>query len=228
MGLRWYALGAVVAIALAGCGGRSRTPAPRGKPAAPNAKAVSAAQAALPEWAPKNPSPEFLRAARVLRPLSVDVMKSEGRTDAENAARVTVATTTWPAAYEFFGTLSDEQIDRFLRTEQVMVPSEEPGKPPKAMKGSQLLVPVAQLTRKQRAALDGYLLAYRKSHQGQTAARADLVVRLYKMGAAKDLSNVAVGFDTAECGAGHIVSILFRVTTADHGTRGLGNGFAQI
>jgi hypothetical protein len=198
----------------------------------PKAKSEQATRALLPDWAPKNPSPEFLRAARVLKPLPLDFMKSPGRTDAENGAKMKGATIMWPAAFEFFGSLSDEQIERFLRTKQVVVPPDQPGKPPTRMKGSQVLTPVKELTRKQRAALDRYLEAWREAFKGQSIPgmpeMSDPLLMLYKRGAKRDLSNVAVGFDTAECGAGHFVSILFRVTKPDGTTNGFGSGFAQI
>lgn len=54
----------VMVCVAAGCGRKAeKTPA---------AKATPPAGVGLPDWAPKNPSPEFLRAAKVLKPLPED------------------------------------------------------------------------------------------------------------------------------------------------------------
>ena len=104
--------------------------------AAPKPAAVSqkTARPVLPEWAPKNPSPEFLRAAQVLKLLPLDIAKSPARTDAENAIRIRGTTIKWTAAYELFGTLSDEQVERFLQS-----------------KPKHLVIPIKQLTQRQRS-----------------------------------------------------------------------------
>ena len=225
---------AVALVWLTGASSAGSAPSPKPAKSAPDATATSwkTARPSLPDWAPKHPSPEFVRAARVLKPMPLDIMKSPGRTDAENAARMKGATIMWPAAYEFFGTLSDEQIERFLRTQQVVVPPDQPGKPPTRMKGSQVLIPVKQLTKKRRAALDHYFDAWREAWKGQSVPGKpelnDCLLMLYKRGAKSDLSNVAAGFDTAECDAGHFVSVLFRVTKRDGTTNGFGSSFAQI
>jgi len=211
MKLVWRVVGTIgiaSLVASAGCGGKtSRQPAP---------PAAQKPSVRLPEWAPKNPSAEFLRAARVLKPLPLDFMKSPGRTDAENAARMKGAAITWASAYEFFGTLSDKQIERFLQA-----------------KPKYLVIPIKQLTQKQRAALDGYFEAWRQTHKavvlpGHPELR-DCLLMLYKRGAKRDLSNVVAGFDAGkEAGGGHVVSICFQVTKPDGKTDGFVNAFAQI
>jgi hypothetical protein len=164
--------------------------------------------------------------------MSLDLIKAPGHSEAENAARAKGATIMWLAAYEFFGTLSDEQVARFLRIKQVVVPPEQSGRPPMHLKGSQVLMPVKQLAKQQRAALDRYFAAWRQGQKGIAAPghpeMADGLLLLYKMGATRDLSNVVVGFDTAECGAGHFVSVLFRVTKPDGTATSNGSGFAQL
>jgi hypothetical protein len=206
----WIGLALIVSLAVgAGCGGRR----------AERSAALETAQQVevlLPEWAPENPSPEFLRAGRVLKPLPLDFMSSPGRTDAENAARMHGAALMWPAAYAFFGTLSDKQVERFLQAK------------PKYM-----VIPVKQLTERQRDALNGYFDAWREAWKGRAAPEssgfADCLVILYKMGANRDLSNVAVGFDAGkEMGGGHIVHICFQVTNPEGKTDGFGPAFAQI
>jgi hypothetical protein len=195
MRLRWYALGAVVTMALAGCGGRSKAPAPRGKLPAPKAK-MTAAQAALPEWAPKKPSPEFLRAAKVLKPIPLATARVPGVSDAENAAYVKEMTIVAQAGYEFFGTLSDEQVQRLLTS--------QPGK-----EGSrELLIPFTALTPSQRRAFDNFVNAFAKGRAVSHPDSADYRVELYRMGATRDLSNVRVGFWIQ----GHYVSLCSRVT----------------
>jgi len=186
--------------------------------AAPKPAAVSwqTARPVLPEWAPKNPSPVFLRAAKVLKPLPLETMKSPGRTDAENAARMKGATIMWLAAYEFFGTMSDAQIERFLQAN------------PKYF-----VMPVKELTKKQRAALDRYFAAWREALKGQAMPGhpelADCLLMLYKDGATRDLSNVLVGFDAGKYqGAGHYVHLCFHVKTTKGTTGGFGSNFAQI
>jgi hypothetical protein len=198
--------GIAALVAAAGCG---KTQHASEAPPVNTAAAVP-----LPDWSPVDPSPEFVRAARVLKPLPLDYMKSPGRTDAENAVRMKGAAIMWPAAYEFFGTLSDSQVERFLQS-----------------KPKELVIPIKQLTPEQRAAVDGYFEAYRQAKKGQQTfpehpELSDCLLMLYKRGAKRDLSNVAAGFSTTE--SGHFVHILFRVTQPDGETAGFGNAFAQI
>jgi len=188
----------------------------RGRPPTPKPKATQAAQAALPEWAPKNPSPAFLRATKVLKPLPLSFIKSPAKTDAENAARMKAAAITWAAAYEFFGTLSDRQVERFLQA-----------------KLRYLVIPIKQLTQEQRAAVDRYFEAWRQTHKavllpGHPEIR-DCVLMLYKRGAKRDLANVVAGFDAGKrAGGGHVVSICFEVTKPDGERDGFVSAFAGI
>jgi hypothetical protein len=212
MRLAWRVLGIIglaAALASSGCGGKATTP-----PAPPVAQKPTLP---LPEWAPKNPSPEFLRAAKVLKPLPLDFMKSPESSAAENAARMKAAAIMWPAAYEFFGTLSDKQIERFLQA-----------------KPKYVAIPIKQLTQEQRAALDAYFEAWRQAYKGQSAIPGnpdfgDCLVMLYRMGAKRDLSNVVAGFDAGkEVGGGHFAHVSFHITNPDGETPGFYFAFAQI
>jgi len=196
---------AAVVICL-GCGPRAAQK-PIAGPTPPKAEVP------LPEWAPKNPSPEFLRAARVLKPLPEELLRGAARGDAAAKARMEAYRRTFPAAYEFFGTFSDEQVQRFLSTKQ-------------------LTVPVKSLRKSQRAALDNWFDTFRKANQGTAPVEmrelGDYLIILYKQGAKRDLSNVDVGFNAKTMGAGHIVHIYFRVIGPDGSVNDLGSAFAQI
>lgn len=157
----------LTAMALCGCGHRAAPPAPKAKPA-------QAAQSRLPEWAPKNPSPEFLRAARVLKPIPADMMQNAGEAMQVPAAVLKRYERWWPAGYEFFGTFSDEQIERVRKTKF-------------------LRVHVRDLTPKQRQAFEAFMDARDRAFEGTRLG--EYRVMLYKFGAKKDLSNVDVGFD---------------------------------
>jgi len=168
MKLAWRVVGIVglaAAIALCGCGKKAAQ--------APETNTPQTSGVPLPEWAPKNPSPEFLRAAKVLKPFPLGEMLRDPRSDdISTRAAVRYATRVWSAGYQFFGTLSDEQVGHFLSAKDKLV-----------------VIPVKSLTATQRAALDSYFEASRQ-------AGKDRLVELYKYGADKDLSNVEAGFST--------------------------------
>ena len=164
----------LIALGLSGCAERRpqrapARPAPAQKPAVP-----------LANWAPKNPSPEFVRAARVLTSMAERPAQSD-QPESDLAARAASAryTRTLPAAWEFFGTLSDGQVERFLATRE-------------------LRLQVKDLSPKQRAALYRYFEVWREQMKGlperPTEWGADWLVDLYKFGAREDLSNVQIEF----------------------------------
>jgi hypothetical protein len=155
-----------VALGLSGCGRRAGVE--------PGAVSLP-----LPEWAPENPSPEFLRAARVLKPLPLEMLKSLGGRAQVPDLVLKRYVGIWPAAYEFFGTLTDDQIERFRTTGRIRIR-------------------VGDLTEEQRKAFDRFITARDRALEG------DLLVSFYKAGAAKDLSNVEAGFLDE---SGHIVSV---------------------
>jgi len=155
-----------------------------------------AAGAPLAEWAPKNPSPEFLRAARVLKPMA----EQPGDADEGDLARKSFGALykrTLVPAWEFFGTLSDEQIERFLATQD-------------------LQLQVKDLSEKQRAALYRYFDVWREQMKGLAERPEewgqDWLVDLYKFGANEDLSNVQIEFLVR---GGHRVAMILRVRQPD-------------
>lgn len=196
MKLAWRVVGIIgIGVALTGFGcGKTKQPA----------KTTSVP---LPEWAPADPSPEFLRAARVLKPKPPE--RTAGIVGAAQAARLAQ---TYPAAWEFFGTLTDEQVQQFLTRKPMTIPGEE------SQASTRVLIPVKSLTSKQRAALDKYFEEWRRAMSGayraddpHAAGHADRLVALYRFGAKEDLSNVDAGFNVA----GHSVNITFRIRKSD-------------
>lgn len=165
----------------------------------------------LPEWAPQNPSPEFLRAAKVLKPAPPETLESFTK-DQPLAVKSVLSryNTTFPAAYEFFGSLSDEQIKRFQSTKEVRISSK-------------------QLTSAQHSALNKWFEAFRKVAEGAPEDFRDYLVMLYKYGAAEDLSNVDVGFTAKPgMGAGHQVHICFWIKQTDGTVEHVGTYIAEI
>ncbi|NIM07269.1 MAG: hypothetical protein GTN69_08675 [Armatimonadetes bacterium] len=160
----------------------------------------------LPDWAPENPSPEFLRAWEVLRPMPVEMLEIDREVDKVKKAAMVRNVGTWPAYYEFFGTLSDEQIDRFLRTKEIRIPAKS-------------------LTANQQAAVDNFFEVWRREMKG-TGDYEDFLTLLYKSGAKEDFSNVDVGFDTGE--KSQAVHIRFWITQPDGSVTPLGSWFAVI
>ena len=194
---------ALAVAAMAGCG-RQAAEAPE------SGAETRVTDVPLPEWAPENPSPEFLRAARVLKPLPPEMLGGAAQGEAALEAMLARYTRSFAAAYEFFGTLSDEQIERFLSTKVIRLP-------------------VRSLTSAQRAALDNWFDVFRQAMEGGPPELADYLVVLYKEGAAEDLSNVEVGFNAGEdMGGGHFVHIHFWVRRPDGSVSDFGTGFAQI
>ncbi len=187
----------------------SAKPAPKPQPA----------KVVLPSWAPKNPSKEFLRAARVLRPVPEEAQPYQP---------------TYPAAYELFGTLTDKQMAEFLTRKQYVEPAS--GYDEKAKQAAKetfgatetggnivyyqhsVTLPVKSLTAPQRKAFNRLLDVWGEELKQQ--GESDLRVQLYKMGATKDLSNVNIRVSTI---AAHAVHLLL---DTGHGTTGF--WFAQV
>jgi len=172
-----------------GCGGRGA------EELSPTSSQV--ADVPLPEWAPENPSPNFLRAARVLKPIpQEDNMRSNMTRGPTAAVQARIRSILFPAAYEFFGTLSDDQIEAFLVR-------------------SELTVPIRSLTDAQLNALDAWFDAYQQAHEGGPPESEDCRVVLYKLGASEDLTNVRVGFGAHD----HTVGVCFRIGDPERGPR---------
>jgi len=180
-------LSVVLLVCIAGCG------------QSPTQKSASApkAEVPLPEWAPENPSPEFLRAARVLKPVpQEDNITSNMAAGPTAAVQAHIRSILFPAAFEFFGTLSDDQIEAFLARRE-------------------LTVPVRSLTDAQLKALDAWFDAYQRAHEGGPPDSRDCRVVLYKLGASEDLANVRVGFGAHD----HTVGVCFRIGDPEKGPR---------
>ncbi|UCC69065.1 MAG: hypothetical protein JSV79_03870 [Armatimonadota bacterium] len=146
----------------------------------------------LPEWAPEHPSAAFLRAAKVLKPLPVGEAS-----DPISAARAAANHLVYAAAYEVFGTLSDEQMEHLLAAKEIRIP-------------------VKTMSDRQRATVDNWFEAGREAERimgGSPAVGAspDRLVLLYRQGAEKDLSNAALRFRIS----GHAVNIGFAVRRPD-------------
>jgi len=191
----------LVAFCMAGCGRKSAQHPPK-----PVAQSVGVP---LPEWAPKNPSPEFLRAARVLKPIPQELLRGLAGQSAEGKVLLERAQASFPAIYEFFGTLTDEQVGQFQSSKEIRIPAKS-------------------LVTAQRAALDKWFDAWRQAMKGAQPEFQDYLILLYKMGAKEDLSNVDVGFTAKTAGGGHIVHIYFWVRMTDGKVNDFGTAFAQI
>jgi hypothetical protein len=206
----------VLALAICGCGHRAQ-PAAKAKPA-------QATQTLLPEWAPKSPSPEFLRAARVLKALPLSTVRFPGATEAQNAAEARAGTIEWPAAYEFFGTLTDTQMQRFLTSEpdwkEAIATRRSEAEPRKGWK--RVLIPMKSLTPPQRRAFDKWAAAWGRGREATHPDSADYLVLLYKAGATKDLSNVRIGFKANP----HYVGVISCITKPDGTMDGICSDFA--
>jgi len=166
---RWavVALCFVMVCVVAGCGRKAeKTPA---------AKATPPAGVGLPDWAPKNPSPEFLRAAKVLKPLPAELLQRKGESVGVSDSVLKMYTKWWAAGYDLFGTLSDRQVARVRSTGLIRLR-------------------FASLTPKQRQAFESFMAAKDSALAGVSGYTEYRVV-LYKFGAKQDLSNVDVGFE---------------------------------
>jgi len=157
------------AIFLLGCGQRATKEPPAARPAAKTS-------APLPDWAPKNPSPEFLRAARVLKPIPEDLLRQAGNEAGPAwAVMLPLVHTRWTCGWEFFGSLSDTQVQQFLKAKEVRIR-------------------VKLLTPEQKQLMERYFEASRRESQHEPNGGDGILIGMYKQGAAEDLSNVAVGF----------------------------------
>ncbi len=200
------AMGILVAtFGLMGCGGRAK-PANGLATDADSTTVAPADELVLPEWAPESPSPEFLRAAGVLKPLPEEIYLVADDPLERVAQRVAWQEHIMPRTWELFGTLSDGQVERFLDANNVFVK-------------------VSEMTANQRAALRRLLDDFRDLEAG--GQNFDVEVQLYKFGAREDLSNVEVGFATSR-GGGLSKMVIFLAAVRPskvgdpHGTYGMG------
>jgi len=149
----------------------------------------------LPSWAPKNPSPEFVRAARVLKPLP-PVNHAVGLLDIP--------------IWESFGALTDQQLNDFMKIQQVrlktgIMPQQAISKMKKDYGATEergyivydtrrISIPVKAMSAVQRRAFD----------KVAEASRSELM----KLGANQDMSNVSLDFDA---NGGHVMWVSFEV-----------------
>jgi hypothetical protein len=197
----------VMAAALCIAAGCARH-APAPKPAVARTKTV------LPDWAPKHPSPEFLRAARWLKPLPEEMLLEFAGRNGGGPALLERFRRTMPASYELFGALDDRQIEHLRATHEVRIP-------------------VKSLTAKQRAALDHWFGTWRVAMEGAAPDLEDYLTLIYKRGGKEDLSNVDVGFTSVKLEggrivAGHIVQVYFWIRQPDGNVAESGSTFAQF
>jgi hypothetical protein len=178
--LRPLALAIVVLVA-PGCGKQAQR-----SPSAGTQARVTGVP--LPEWAPENLSPEFLRAARVIESDPPEFYDKPGEPDPAVRAYWARFTHWLPTAWELFGRLTDKQMEQFLTAREVRIP-------------------IRSMTEKQRAILDRLFEDYRQAMSGVPEIE-DWLVHLYKLGAQEDLSNVDVLFWNRASG---LAVMVFRV-----------------
>ena len=157
-------------------------------PEGPEPRPSEQIQVPLPEWAPDNPSPEFLQAARVIESDPPEFYDRPGEPDPAVRAYWARFTHWLPTAWELFGTLTDEQMEQFLTAREVRIP-------------------IKSMTEKQRAILDRLFEHYRQAMRG-VPEMEDALIELYKLGAREGLSNVDVLFLNR---AGGLAALVFRV-----------------
>jgi hypothetical protein len=148
-----------------------------------------------------------MRAWQVLKPTPDEAFTRFGEGDPSRLALAKRVSQTWAAAFEFFGTLSDGQMKRFLSTREIRMP-------------------VGSLGARQRAALDNWFERWRVVMKSNGTVPEDFLVVLFKMGAREDLSNVDVGF-TAKT-TGRRVHTIFWVRQPNGKETSVVNDFAYM
>jgi hypothetical protein len=182
------------------------------KAASPPQPAAQKASIPLPEWAPKNPSPEFLRAAKVLGTRPWDPARdSTGNDLVDRSLQAKHERVSYPA-WEFFGTLSDQEVHRLFASKVAAV-GDRPASLSRAM-----TLPYKSMSHKQKAAFNRYLDVWRETYEGTDLAQygeglvPDRLVVLYKHGAKEDLSNVLITFEVLK---NHLVRAAIYVVQSD-------------
>jgi hypothetical protein len=191
---RWLCILALLLLAAGGCARRAQqTTGPRNV----------ARQDDLPSWAPEHPSPEFLRAAKLLKavPSEAEPYRPEFVPCWELFGSLTdqqiAAFTTWK--YEVRSTRGmGEILDIWVRNGQARVEGDR-----FVLAFRWVSVPVKSLSPRQRQLLDRYAAVYGGTDQGP--GKHDLLVDLYHAGAKQDLSNVDLWFQAV----GHLVVMNF-------------------
>jgi hypothetical protein len=148
----------------------------------------------LPNWAPQHPSPEFLRAAKIL----TSYFWGEPKTLQEKVLKERMERIAVPA-WEFFGTLNDQEMS-------------------KLMKSKDLRMRYRTMRPRQQQALKAWLEVWRQNMKDldsgwyQGGWQADWLVVLYKHGAKQDLSNVLCQFQIKNS---RIVRAYLRIIQSD-------------
>jgi hypothetical protein len=163
MRTHWYRPG-LLAMTVVALGTLATKAQPKATPTPTPPRKAAPATRPLPEWAPKDPSREFLRANQLIRSVSLESLKSPRLSGKAQEAALAGSVRWKIGCYEFLGSLDDRQVQRVLAVGEVRIP-------------------LKALTKRQRALFDAVFLR-----------RGDLKVSLYRIGAKKDLSNVEVGF----------------------------------
>jgi hypothetical protein len=190
---RWLCVLASLLLLAGGCASRARHAA--------GPKNV-ARQDDLPSWAPEHPSPEFLRAAKLLKAIPPEAAPYSPE---------------FVPCWELFGSLTDQQLTEFTTwryqvrstrgMEDILDILVRDGQA--RVEGDRLVmamrwvsVPVKSFSPRQRQLLDKYAAVY--AGYDQEPGKHDLLVELYRAGAEQDLSNVDLFF----CTSGHLVSLM--------------------
>ncbi|MCE5323266.1 hypothetical protein LLG46_08115 [bacterium] len=123
----------------------------------------------LPGWAPKNPSSGFVRAANALKSFP------DGSDKAQDARLHQILVPAW----EFLGTLGDDQISSLTNNKQ-------------------LRLPYGSLTKAQQSLISSFFETYRQTMKNVPPSDdwpSDELAEIVKLGAKQDLSNVDIQLD---------------------------------
>jgi hypothetical protein len=156
-------------------------------------------QAGLPSWAPENSSPEFLRAAKLLKPIPPEAQPYSAE---------------YIPCWELFGSLTDKQLAEFMKLKQYIIrqqlSKDTLDRMEARVEGNELVfnyrtiqIPMQSLTPRQKELFNKYVAVYEGNNQG--GKKPDLLVDLYHAGAKQDLSNVMMCFLTN----GRLVRVVF-------------------
>jgi RNA polymerase sigma-70 factor (ECF subfamily) len=174
-------------------------PSPIAKTATTNLSSPSpesgSSQEGRPNWPPEHPSPEYLRAAKYLKAIPAEMEPYSER---------------YLPSWELFGSLTDQQIQKFMTAKKVKIPlsslakDEDHGEKARMhvergqawIEGDNycytyqsVYVPIKELSPRQREIFAEFTAAYDQEHPGN-----ELLNDLYSLGANQDLSNVELGF----------------------------------
>jgi hypothetical protein len=144
----------------------------------------------LPDWAPKTPSAEFVRAAGVLKPMAGENASNLSQQAADARIHLVLV-----PGWEFFGTLNDDQIQHLLTSKSMNIP-------------------YTALTKNQQDKLKSFFDVWRDTMKDAPPdsgmAGDDLLVNLYKAGAKEDLSNVRISLDIRASGIVRFAALIVK------------------